>query len=223
MKYLTVIFILLILLIAPTAFAQMPVRNPGWAQVNPPFEGVEAFYSSATMDIFNYYGNYWGDVMPGVVIPAPNDLLDGVIHQDTVASAATLGDIIVATAGGWDDLPPGANGDVLTIVAGVPAYAPPVSQAWVQIAETLVTAKGADFSSRGGAVALADIAADVAVIVTCRLDNAGVVWQATSSPMPISDLVTYYWIEDGAGNLTVQIVNSSQVDVYATVAYTDLG
>lgn len=66
-------FILLVLL-ATTAHAQMPLRNPAWAQINPWFEGAEAIYSSPTVQAFNYYGNYWLDVVglpPGVGIWQP--------------------------------------------------------------------------------------------------------------------------------------------------------
>jgi len=58
----------------------------------------------------------------------PHDLLDGVINQDTVANPATFGDLIIGNATPlWDVLSIGALGQVLTVVAGAPAWATPGS------------------------------------------------------------------------------------------------
>ena len=65
MKTRLILALLMFLLLAVGVNAQMPVRNPAWAHVNPPFEGAEAIYSSATVQAFNYYGSYWLEVIAG--------------------------------------------------------------------------------------------------------------------------------------------------------------
>ena len=283
MRYFKLLILMIIILsISPSASAQMPV-DAAIVQVNPPFEGVELIYSSATIFAYNEYGNYRLDVRPGTVTAAPHNILDGVVHADTVLQgatrgsiiyadatpdwnelvvgaintiltsdgvdvawalpvvqtntlldgvshtdtaiqAATLGSIIVADATpDWNEVVIGAAGDVLTVVGGTAAWQAPgaLAGAWQQAAETPVIVAGADYTARGGA-AYATTIQDVVVVVTCREANSGVVWNALSHPMPVADMVTFYWVDDGAGNLEVHIVNDSQLDVLATVSYCDL-
>jgi len=55
-----------------------------------------------------------------------HDLLDGTQNQDTVANPATAGDLIIGNASPlWDVLSIGTPGQVLTQVAGFPAWATP--------------------------------------------------------------------------------------------------
>jgi hypothetical protein len=117
-----------------------------------------------------------------------------------------------------------AAGDVLTCDAnGVGTWVAPgaVAGAWQQLVETPVIVAGADYTTRTGAAVGANIE-DIVVVVTCREPNGGVVWNALSHPMPVADFVTFYYVEDGAGNLEVHIVNDSQLAVLATVSYCDL-
>lgn len=150
-------------------------------------------------------------------------LLDNAVHTDTVTSGETAGDLIYGTGAGWDDLAIGAAGNVLTVAGGLPAWVAPgaVAGAWQQAAETSVIVAGADYTVRGGA-AMAGLPQDVAVYVSCREPNSGVVWMATSHPIPVADFVTYNWVDDGAGNLEVHIYNDSQLDILCTVSYADL-
>jgi len=52
-----------------------------------------------------------------------SNLLDNGVHADTITSAETLGDLVIGTGAGWDDLPIGAAGNVLTVVGGTAAWA----------------------------------------------------------------------------------------------------
>ncbi len=62
--------------------------------------------------------------IPGNV--QPHNLLDGSQNQDTVANPATAGDLIIGNASPlWDVLPIGTPGQVLTQVAGFPAWVTP--------------------------------------------------------------------------------------------------
>lgn len=284
-RYIKLIILCLFLLtLSPAVFAQMPVRNPAWAHVGPPhFEGTEACWTSATIQAFNYYGDYWFEVIPGTVVAAPNPLLDGAVHNDTVAQAPTrgsliyvgvaalwdelvvgavntiltsdgvdvawalpvvqtsnlldnpvhadtvtsavvAGDLIIGTGAGWDDLAIGALGDVLTVVAGpLPGWVAPgaAGGTWGQAAETPVIVNGADFTVRACAAVVANIQ-DVTVSVACRTVNSGVMWNALSHAMPVADMVTYNWVEDGGGNIEVHIYNDSQIDILCTVSFANL-
>jgi len=220
------IAILFLLLLSPGAMAQMPLRNPAWVQVNPPFEGVEAAYSSATINAYNYYGNYWFDVVGGVVPAAPHNLLDGVVHPDTVAQVPNLGSIIVADATpDWNELVIGAPGDVLTVAGGTAVWAAPAIPAgvWAQVAEVVVGVTGADYMPIRTGVAIVGTIDDVAVLVTCRTtNNSGVMWNALSTPMPVDDMVTYYWVEHADGDLEVHVVNDTSTSILATVSWAEL-
>lgn len=387
--------VLLILLMSLSAHAQMPVRNPAWVQVNPPFEGCEAIYSSATVQAFNYYGNYWldvigaigahavldgvvhtdtaadavsigsiiygnntplwdelvagavGDVLTmGVALPgwaAPvvqtSALLDGAVHTDTVASVMTLGDIIIGTAGGWADLAIGGAGNILTVAGGTATWAAPVTQTsafldgavhtdtvasvmtlgdlivgtaggWDDLAigaagnvltvaggtaawaapgapaahnlldgavhpdtvasvmtrgdvvigtaggwddlpigttgQILYTADGVDVSwgiphgvvqdmpETAIIVAGAEFiqtlavpaynvtnASDVQCWVRYRVENSQVIFNALSAPNPVADMVRYYWCEAQGVGLAVHICNDSQFKIYATVSFVE--
>ena len=341
MRYFKLLILMIIILsISPSASAQMPV-DAAIVQVNPPFEGVELIYSSATIFAYNEYGNYRLDVRPGTVAAAPHNILDGVVHADTVlqgatqgsiiyadatpdwnelvigavntiltsdgvdvawalpvvqtsnfldnavhvdtvTSAAVLGDLVIGTAGGWDDLAIGGAANVLTVAGGTATWAAPVLQtntlldgvshtdtaiqaatlgsiivadatpdwnevvigaagdvltvvggtaawqapgalagAWQQAVETTVIVAGADYTARAGA-AYTTLIQDVVVVVTCREPNSGVVWNALSHPMPVASFVTFYWCDEGDGNLSVHICNDSQLDILCTVSYCDL-
>ncbi len=129
MRYFKLLILMLfILTLSPGAFAQMPV-DAAIVQVNPPFEGVELIYSSATIFAYNEYGDYRLDVRPGTVVGAPNPLLDGLVHNDTVAQAPTRGSIIYSDATPeWNELVIGAINTLLTSDGVDVAYALPVVQ-----------------------------------------------------------------------------------------------
>jgi len=115
MRYLKLIILMIfILTISPQASAQMPVAPGGLVQINPPFEGAELIWSSATILAYNWYGEYRLDVVPGAVVAAPHDLLDGVVHPDTVVQIPTRGSIVYGNATPlWDELVIGAADEVL--------------------------------------------------------------------------------------------------------------
>ena len=126
--FLLTVAVLLILLLPMVAWGQMPVRNPAWVHVNPPFEGCEAIYSSATVQAFNYYGNYWLEIVGGAPV-GPHAVLDGVVHTDTAADVVSIGSIIYGNnTPAWDELVAGAVGDVLTMGVALPGWAAPVVQ-----------------------------------------------------------------------------------------------
>lgn len=55
---------------------------------------------------------------------AAHTLLDATTHTDSVTAIPAAGDIIIADSDGkWNKLPVGDNGDVLTVDAGMPAWA----------------------------------------------------------------------------------------------------
>jgi hypothetical protein len=117
------------------AYAGTAEPAHGLVQTNPAFQGMESGYSSESIHVTNQYGDYGWEVNEcwladfiGAAAAVPNALLDGVAHNDTVASAVNAGDIIIGTAPGWDDLPAGALNDVLTMGAVLPAWAAPVVQ-----------------------------------------------------------------------------------------------
>lgn len=284
MRYIKLIILLLfVLTLSPAVFAQMPVRNPAWVHIGPPhFEGMEAAYTSATINAYNYYGDYWFEIIPGTVVAAPNPLLDGVVHNDTVAqaptrgsiiyagiaalwdelvvgavntvltsdgvdvawalptvqtstlldgavhtdsiaSAETAGDLVYGTGAGWDDLAIGANDDVLTVVGGAPVWQAPVpTTLWVQMAETPAIVQGADYTGRVGGAYNAAIE-NVLVKVACRSYNGGAIWSALCNWTPVANFVTFYWIDDGAGNIEVHILNDCQQTILCTISYIDLG
>jgi hypothetical protein len=274
--------------VAGAAYTDTTEPAHGLVQTNPAFEGMESGFSSESIHVTNEYGDYgwevnecWLTDFIGAAPAAPNALLDGVAHNDTVASAMTRGDVIIGTAGGWDDLAIGANatiltsdgvdaawaapvvqtstlldgvvhtdtvaqgatlgsiivadatpdwnelnigaaGDILTVVGGTAAWAAPAASAWQQIAEASVVVAGANYTARGGG-AVVGAAEDVIVVVTCRSStNSGVAWAALSHPLPVADMVTYYWTVDGSSNLVVHIVNDSSLDVLCTVQYNEL-
>jgi len=271
---------------AEAAYTATTEPAHGLVQVNPAFQGMESGYSSESIHVTNQYGDYgwevnecWLTAFIAAAPAAPNALLDGAIHNDTVASAMTRGDMIVGTAGGWDDVAIGAATQIWTSNGVDPGWAAPVVQTsafldgvvhtdtvasamtrgdmivgtaagwddvaigaagtvwtsdgvdanWAiapglmqQIAEASVVVAGADYTSRGGA-AVGTAAEDIVVDVICREPNSGFVWNALSSPTPVADVVTFYWVEDGAGNLEVRIANDTQIDVLCTAYYSDLG
>lgn len=57
-----------------------------------------------------------------------NALLDGSAHTDTTNSAVTAGDLVYGNSTpAWDDLAIGSPDQVLTVISGAPAWAPPAS------------------------------------------------------------------------------------------------
>jgi len=59
---------------------------------------------------------------------------------------------------------------------------------------------------------------DFIVFVTVKDVYSCYVWQALSSPMPVADVITYYWgVDLASGDLYAYICNDSQRDVTATV------
>lgn len=214
---------------ASAAYTDTVEAGHGLVDVVPHFAGLEAGISSESIHFVNEYGDCgwevnecWLTDFIGGVPALPNALLDGAVHNDTVASAVNVGDVIVGAAGGWDDIPIGAAGDIATVVAGTFAWQAPAASAWVQIAEAAVVVAGADYTVRGGGAVVGAVE-DVVVLVTCRSTaNSGVAWSAWSSFTPVASMVTYYWVLDGANNLQVHIVNDSAIDILATVQYNEL-
>jgi len=147
--------------------------------------------------------------------PAAHDLLSAT-HGDSNPQAVTRGSIIVGNfTPDWDELAIGANGTVLTSDGTDAAWAPPVSSIQ-HTAETTVSVGGAapTLIDTGVAVSSGAIA-----WVTGRTTNSGVHFNVLSSPMPVADTCTYYWYENGAGDLEIAVVNDTQRDIKAIVHF----
>lgn len=103
----------------------MPVAPPGLVQIDPPFEGCELIWSSATILSYDWFGEYRLDVVPGVVVGAPHNILSAT-HADTVPAVLVAGDILYADATpDLTRLAVGNPGDVLSLVAGFPNWVAP--------------------------------------------------------------------------------------------------
>ena len=110
--------------------------DPGLVHIVPEFQGVELIVDSPSIVHENEYGDValwintcWLTDFIGVIPAAPNPLLDGVVHNDTVANVVNIGSIIYGNNTPlWDELVAGAPADVLTMAGGLPGWAAPVVQ-----------------------------------------------------------------------------------------------
>jgi len=143
-------------------------------------------------------------------------LLDGAVHTDTIAQAVTRGSIIFGNfTPDWDELTIGAAGTVLTSDGVDVAWAAPVGSVQ-HTAETTVGVGGAAPTLIDTGVA---VGSGAIVWVTGRTANSGVHFNVLSSPMPVADTCTYYWYENGAGDLEVAVVNDTQRNIEAIVHF----
>ena len=60
---------------------------------------------------------------------------------------------------------------------------------------------------------------DVMAWVRCREENGGAYWNALSHPLPVADMVTYYWFEGADGDLHIKIINDTAIELEAVVYY----
>jgi hypothetical protein len=101
------------------------MADPNGKLVTPTGFNQSGVHRALELDVNDYL---LVSIASGALIVVPHNLLDGVQDQDTVAAAVVAGDTIIGNATPkWDRLAKGVDGQLMAMLAGLPAWVNPYS------------------------------------------------------------------------------------------------